>query len=274
MVELARDGAASPGPAPAPEPGAEEATGSSSAGGLGNALRLVATVGSPIAITTGLLFYFGWVRASVQARALGYDTAILDWSVQDYILRSVLVLFIPLMALAALMLLLIWVHQRLVLPMADAGRLAGWLPRGLRGSWLLWAGLAVALSIVAASLSGIVVSAAVTLALLCALYGDLLERRLTGRTRTSSAARVLILVLLAFAVFWNVERMAHVVGEEYAAQVTGNPRQLLAVTVYSPRAWRSTCPGSRRPGSATPSPPTATATTACAWCNAPATATC
>jgi hypothetical protein len=88
---------------------------------------------------------------------------------------------------------------------------------------------------VAASLSGIVVSAAATLALLCALYGDLLERRLTGRTRTSSAARVLILVLLAFAVFWNVERLAHVVGEEYAAQITANPRQLLAVTIYSPK---------------------------------------
>lgn len=132
MVELAGDGPVSP--APAPEPGGEEATGSSSAGGLGNALRLVATVGSPIAITTGLLFYFGWVRASVQARQLGYDVAILDWSVQDYILRSVLVLFIPLMALVALMLLLIWVHQRLVLPMADAGRLASWLPQGLRGS--------------------------------------------------------------------------------------------------------------------------------------------
>ena len=209
MVELARDGPVSP--APAPEPGGEEPAGSSSAGGLGNALRLVATVGSPIAITTGLLFYFGWVRASVQARQLGYDVAIL-------------------------MLLLIWVDQRLVVPAADAGRLASWLPRGLRGSWLLWLPVAVALSVVAASLSGIVVSAAVTLALLCALYGDLLERRLTGRTRTSPPAKVLILVLLAFAVFWNVERMAHVVGEEYAAQITANPRQLLAVTIYSPKS--------------------------------------
>jgi len=163
MVELARDGPvpSGPGPAPAAGPGGQEPAGSS-AGGLGNALRLVATVGSPIAITIGLLFYFGWVRASVQARQLGYDTAILDRSVQDYILRSVLVLFIPLMALAALMLLLIWVHQRLVVPMADTGRLAGWLPRGLRGSWLLWLSFAVALSIVAASLSGIVVSTAVT----------------------------------------------------------------------------------------------------------------
>ena len=216
---------------------------SPSMSGAGNAMRLVATIGSPIAIATGLLFYFGWVRASVQARRLGYDTAILDWSIQDYILRSILVLFIPLMVLAALMLLLIWVHQRLVLPMVDSGRLATWVPRGLRGSWLLWASVAVVLSSFAAPLSGIIVSAAITLALLCALYGDLLERRLIGRTRTTRAARVLILILLAFAVFWNVERLANVVGGEYAAQVTANPQQLLAVTVYTPKSLEIHVPG-------------------------------
>jgi hypothetical protein len=102
----------------------------------------------------------------------------------------------------------------------------------LRGSWLLWASVAVVLSLFAAPLSGIIVSATITLALLCALYGDLLERRLIGRTRTTRAARVLILILLAFAVFWNVERLANVVGGEYAAQVTANPQQLVAVTVY------------------------------------------
>jgi fumarate reductase subunit D len=240
MVDVARHGSAPSGASA--EPGSDGPA-APSASAAGNALRLLATVGSPIAIATGLLFYFGWVRASVQARRLGYDTAILDWSVQDYILRSILVLFIPLMVLAALMLLLIRLHQRLVLPIADSGRLATWLPRGLRGSWLLWASAAVVLSVLAAPLSGIIVSAAVTLALLCALYGDLLERRLTGRTRTSSAARVLLLVLLAFAVFWNVERLAHVVGEEYAAQITANPRQLLAVTVYTPKSLELHVPG-------------------------------
>jgi hypothetical protein len=211
--------------------------------GAGSALRLVATVGSPIAIVTGLLFYFGWVRATVQARRLGYDTAILDWSIQDYMLRSILVLFIPLMALVAFMLLLTWLHQRLVLPMVDSGRLAPWLPQGLRGSWLLLAAAAIFLSLFAAPLSGIVIPIAVTLALLFALYGDLLERRLTGRPRTVSAAKVLILVLLAFAVFWDVERLASVVGEGYAAQITANPRQLLAVTVYSPKSLEIYVPG-------------------------------
>jgi hypothetical protein len=234
MVEVARDGSGPSGPATGPGPG--QPAGSPPASGPGGAVRLIAAIGSPIAIATGLLFYFGWVRASVQARRLGYDTAILDWSVQDYILRSILVLFIPLMVLLGLMLLLIWVHQRLVLPRADAGGLAGWLPRALRGSWLLWIPVAVALSVVAAPLSGIAVALAVTASLLCALYGDLLERRLNGATRTSSAARALVLVLLAFAVFWDVERLANFVGEGYATQISADPRQLLAVTVYSEKS--------------------------------------
>jgi hypothetical protein len=241
MVDVARHDSAPSGPATGPGP--DQPAESSPASGAGNAVRLIATIGSPIAIATGLLFYFGWVRASVQARQLGYDTAILDWSVQDYILRSILVLFIPLMALVALMLVFTWLHQRLVLPMADAGSLPTWIPRALRGAWLLWVPVAIALSVMAPPLSGITVAVAVTVSLLCALYGDLLERRLTGQTRMSSATRALVLVLLALAVFWVVERLANVVGEGYAAQITANPRQLLAVTIYSPKSLEIHVPG-------------------------------
>jgi hypothetical protein len=242
MVDVARDGSAPSGPAT--DPGTVQPAESSPVSGAGNALRLIAAIGSPIAIATGLLFYFGWVRASVQAEELGYDTVILDWSVQDYILRSILVLFIPLMVLVALALLCLWLHRRVVLPLAETGRLGTWLPRALRGSWLFWIPVAVALSVVAAPISGVTMAMAVTASLLCARYGDLLERRLTGRTRTAPAARALILVLLAFAVFWDAERLANVVGEEYAAQITANPRRwLLAVTVYSPKSLEIHVPG-------------------------------
>jgi hypothetical protein len=241
MVDVARDN--STPSAHSADSGASSPLDSSSMSGPGSALRLVATIGSPIAIATGLLFYFGWARATVQARQLGYDTTILDWSVQDYILRSILVLFIPLMALIAFMLLLASLHHRLVLPMVDSGRLAPWLPRALRGSWLLWTAVALVLSLFAPPFSGIVIPMAVTLGILCALYGDLLERRITGRPRTLSAAKVLILVLLAFAVFWDVQQLASVVGKGYAAQIIANPRQLLAVTIYSPKSLDINVPG-------------------------------
>jgi hypothetical protein len=244
MVEVARDGSASS--QRSADADADRSPQAASLTGAGNALRLVATIGSPIAIVTALLFYFGWVRASSQAAQLGYDTAILDWSVQDYILRSILVLFIPLMALLALALLLIWVHRRLVLPMVESprpGRVAAWLPHGLRASWVLWALVAVVVLRFSTPASGVVIPLIVTLALLCAMYGDLLDRRLTGKARTSSAARILILVLLAFSVFWDTERLARGMGEGYAAQITANPRRLLAVTVYSPKKLEIHVPG-------------------------------
>jgi hypothetical protein len=237
VVDLARDDAASAGSTARTD---GQAAGSPAAGGAGATLRLIATVGSPIAIATGLLFYFGWVRASVQARQLGYDTAILDWTIQDYILRSVNVLFIPLMALLIVALVLTWLHQRLVVPMVESGRPAGVasrLPRALRASWLLWVPAGLALAVVSGSLSGFLVAATVTLALLCAVYAELLERRVSGSSRTPPAAVALILVLLALSLFWDAERLANVMGEGYAAQITANPRRwLLAVTVYSPKS--------------------------------------
>ena len=236
MVEVADDHPASTEPT---APARDDPPTASPVGGTGAALRLIATVGSPIAIATGLLFYFGWVRASVQAKQLGYDTAILDWSIQDYILRSINVLFIPLMALLVVALLLLWLHQRLVLPIVTSdrpGTAARWLPRALRASWLMWVAVGIALVMLAGPLSGAIIPATITLALLCALYGDLLERRMTGATRTSTAATALLLILLAFSMFWNTERLARVMGEGYADQIAANPRQLLAVTVYSPKS--------------------------------------
>jgi hypothetical protein len=59
----------------------------------------------------------------------------------------------------------------------------------------------------------------------------------------SSAAKALVLVLLAFSVFWNAERLARMMGEAYADQIAANPHQLLAVTVYSPHSLRIEAPG-------------------------------
>jgi hypothetical protein len=214
--------------------GTETPADSPTAGGARDTLRLIATVGSPIAIGTGLLFYFGWVRASVQAERLGYDTSILDWSIQDYILRSINVLFIPLVALLLLMLLLVWLHQRVVVPRLQNPTLA-WLPRGLKASWIGWMLAAVLLVAFVPPLRRVAIPVSLTLALLCALYGEALQRRIDREARMFSAAKALILVLLAFAVFWDAERVARAMGEGWADNIAADPRQLVAVTVYSPK---------------------------------------
>lgn len=75
-------------------------------------------MGSPIALVTALLFYFGWVRTRFQARALGYEPVVLDLSVQDYLLKSINVLFLPLILFVLGVLVLHANHRRLV----DAAR--------------------------------------------------------------------------------------------------------------------------------------------------------
>jgi hypothetical protein len=207
---------------------------SSAASGAQDALRLIAAVGSPIAVGTGLLFYFGWVRASVQAERLGYDSSILDWSIQDYILRSINVLFIPLVALLLLLLLVVWLHQRLVVPTLKERKLT-WVPDRLKASWIGWVLGAALLVAFVPALRRVAIPVCLTLALLCALYGDALQRELDTEARMASAAKALILVLLAFALFWDAERVARTMGEGWADDIAANPRQLVAVTVYSPK---------------------------------------
>jgi hypothetical protein len=207
---------------------------SSAAAGAPDTLRLIAAVGSPIALGTGLLFYFGWVRATVQAERLGYDTSMLDWSIQDYILRSIDGLFIPLVALLLLMLLLVWLHQRLVVPRLRNPTLV-WLPTGLKASWIGWMAAAVLLVALVPPLRRVAIPVSLTLALLCALYGEALQRRIDPEARMFPAAKALILVLLAFAVFWDAERVARAMGEGWADNIAADPRQLVAVTVYSPK---------------------------------------
>ena len=88
-------------------------------------LHLIATIGSPLALGTALLFYFGWVRTKVQTEELGYHLSILDFSTTDYILKSINVLSVPLVLLLIVALVLNGIHQRLVVPVSRSAGRAG-----------------------------------------------------------------------------------------------------------------------------------------------------
>ena len=47
-------------------------------------LQRIAVFGSPVVLASGLLFYYGWVRATTQARDLGYEITVLPLSTTDY----------------------------------------------------------------------------------------------------------------------------------------------------------------------------------------------
>jgi len=216
--------------------------------GTANVLHLIATIGSPLALGTALLFYFGWVRTKKQTEELGYHVSILDFSTTDYILKSINVLYVPLVLLLIVALVLNGLHQRLVVPTSRRARrrvVLLHLARLLAMSWILWGLLGIALlSLAPPNLRGFAIPISITLALLCALYGRALQRRFTGIDPWSPTGKVLVMVLLTFVVFWDTERVARTMGKGYAAQIAADPREeLIAVTVYSTTSLVIDAPG-------------------------------
>ena len=208
-------------------------------------LRVVATIGSPLALGTALLFYFGWVRAKIQARALGYDSSIMNLSTTDYILNSIDVLYIPLMLLLIVALVLNGLHQRLIVPNIRRSRYRkrllrmAWL---LEKSWILWGVLDI-LMLAFESAGFFSIPFSITLALLCALYGGALQKRVTGVERWSLTGKSIVMILLAFVVFWDTERVARKWGEGYATWIAEEPQRLAAVTIYSGKSLEIEAPG-------------------------------
>jgi hypothetical protein len=205
---------------------------------LGGVLQLVTAVGSPLALGTALLFYFGWRRSEAQAEALGFDVSVLGMSPQDFMLRSIPVLFFPVALLLMASLGAVWVHSRLMGRLQRSPGREGvlGLARALRWSWAVLPALGVALLVAAPPFGNLVLPLLVTLGVLGGIYGAMLPRRVTqDPARTPLPVALLAAALVAVLLFWQTERLARVVGEALAEQVGADVGRLTAVTVYSPK---------------------------------------
>jgi hypothetical protein len=60
-------------------------------------LSVAGTLGPPLTVTTSLMFYFGWARSDTQARSISLDVTLFGFTTQDYVMRSVSTLYIPLL---------------------------------------------------------------------------------------------------------------------------------------------------------------------------------
>jgi hypothetical protein len=189
-------------------------------------LAAISNIASPVAVTTALLVYFGWVRMNVQAKELGYDISVIDLSIQDYVLKTVNVLFIPLVLVCVLALVLRTLHRWIV--DRDKRRLRK-LAIALKYSFIGWVGLAIVLMTQGSPMGRSELPIAVTLSLLCALYSSVL----VPATDKSRSAWVLLLTLLVLVAFWDAERLARVMGHAYAESILANPGQLVGVIVHS-----------------------------------------
>ena len=69
-------------------------------------------LGAILTLVTAVLFYFGWRRSEAQSRVMGIDVSLFGFTSQDYVLRSITALYLPLLLLAGLGLALgwLWLH--------------------------------------------------------------------------------------------------------------------------------------------------------------------
>jgi hypothetical protein len=213
------------------------------------ALQLIAAAGPPLTITTALLFYFGWVRTSVEATTLGVNDTVFGYTTQDYVMRSVNALFLPVVVAAVLAIGALVLH--------------GWLVAGIRpeptrrrrvarvlGSILLPSCVAVP---VAAGLveqrrpelTGLVLPPGIA-------DGVILRRRTDpdsdlldtpAARRRELRIRVLIGIVVAAAMFWWVGDFAAVVGRGLAYRIADDVGKLPGVVVYSEKNLQIDTPG-------------------------------
>jgi hypothetical protein len=90
------------------------ATTSSSTSPLASSLEAFAKAVAPITLLTALLFYFGWVYTNSRTLYFGIDPSVIGFSTQDYLLRSVNAIFVPIGVLLTLVAVSIQAHVVIV----------------------------------------------------------------------------------------------------------------------------------------------------------------
>ncbi|SCL29765.1 hypothetical protein GA0070624_3946 [Micromonospora rhizosphaerae] len=223
----------------------------------GLSLRTIAEAVPPVSMATALLFYFGWARSDVQARALGINESVLRMSVTDYLLRSISSLYLPLVTCISVALICIAVQYRFRRLLATPA-----FPRVCRRVAVALGGTAPALPVLALwlerihpPLRSLLVPLACAIAVLMAAYlGWILRtiaalriRQLPERAAHDAAYRpttkLLIGLLVGLLIFWELSGYAAVVGRGLARQITDNLRALPAVIVYSQTDLLISAPG-------------------------------
>jgi hypothetical protein len=226
-------------------------TGDGSEASVLKAVKSVGAIVAPTTLVTALLFYFGWARTNAQASYLGLDATTLGYSNQDYLLRSISSVLLPAGEVLVVGLVCLWADAAIGRRIDQRRNLA--LFRAL-----MFAAWGVGVVLLAVGVSGLndrgpLISLRVLPLLFLggiglAAYAVHLHRRLPGGDRSTSPgdrssgsmpslSSLLVAVLLAMALIWEVANYADSVGRGLGrrmmseAQLAGRPD----VVVYSPK---------------------------------------
>ncbi len=233
---------------------------------------LLGSLGAVLTIVTAVMFYFGWQRSAVQAQAMSIDVSLFGFTSQDYILRSISALYIPLLVLAALALGWLWIHAQVLRFLGSDALAAGTRREEAAAVWsrrvAVVCGAVAAACVVFALLAGStappgpviwlatalrprqwVVPLVLVTTTLASAYAWWFHRRLRpSRALDRSLWRsllpaVLVAGTVTLGVFWVIEEYASAVGRGYAGRLAANVDSLARAVVISPYPLGIEAPG-------------------------------
>jgi hypothetical protein len=193
-------------------------------------LQVLGMVVAPTTLLSALLLFFGWVYVDTWAEHFGLRASVLNYSVQDYLLRSIQPVIHPLGALLLMGLVFLWIHSTI----------SGWVNSGRHRRLLasaIWTMLLAGLGLFSVGIAGIVggsvpplfgifdwlearpplARSILTLGIISSAYGIHLLRG--GRPSVDSKVRwvrpasaTVFSVLLAVSLFWLIDDWAQKLG--------------------------------------------------------------
>jgi hypothetical protein len=224
---------------------------------------ILGSLGAIVTIITAVMLYFGWRRSDVQARDMGIDVSLFGFSAQDYVLRSISSLYLPLLVLFGLVLGCLWLNGRVASMMQRIGTGPAQARERAAHRWRVVAVAATALAVgcvlfaLATGLSSPpwpvqriaealfdtqwVVPAVLVMATLTATYAFWVRKGLNEReTADRSPWQVAVIGAIVtstvvLGAFWMLEEYASAVGHGYASKVVAGVGGLPRATVISPK---------------------------------------
>jgi hypothetical protein len=236
-----------------------ESAATEAAAALPQVLKIVGTVVAPTTLLTALMFYFGRQWATGFFRYFGVQPTVLDLTIQDYLIRSVDGLIIPLIIVVGAALVALWIH-RLQLEALPAG--ARRIMLGVLMPSAALAGL-VLVTLALADVSKPVFpetypearGLSFSIGVLLLAYAVRLLRLFTSQRRPAQPLRApgavvvaewgALFILVSVGLFWAVGDYANLVGTGRAQQIEATLPGSADVVAYSEKRLSLQAPGVR-----------------------------
>lgn len=195
------------------------------------------------------MIYFGWARSNAQAYYMGLDVSLFGFSVQDYVIRSVTTLYLPLLVAIGVGLGWLALHRR-VLSILASQEAEGTLR--LAGLAALASGLFMAAAALVAAAANrtwqpLVVPLVLAVGIGVAAYGAWLARAVQygadGAAWQTALRKLLVGAMISLAMFWELSNYADVVGRGQALGIANNIDSQPRATAYSAHPLGIKAPG-------------------------------